>query len=322
MKNTSRTGAIWIPVLLVLVAVGGLTWGLSGIHLFHHPVPAKVASGVTTLGSAQQKLDAAQQRGATAAADAQQEVNIQFRQGQSYVAGTGEALAKAAPASREDPAVQVAARLNKQAGAAIEAAVGPLTKEQMDWVAELVKDATSASEASRATAEQKLAEADAALRESEQREALANQQVRQAKQDREAAERERDQAKTSLATAISERDELGAKLDSVLHWLLFGAILYAAIVYGLPLLANVIPALKPIEAAAHAILAPLAAKAWAEAEKLAQDATAALHHVIATVETGAPELLAKVKQIKGEWITEADGTAARAEAALRKANVL
>jgi hypothetical protein len=85
---------------------------------------------------------------------------------------------------------------------------------------------------------------------------------------------------------------------------------------------GVFPALRPIAAAAHAILAPLAAKGKAEAEALARDACASTHHLGQLIATEAPQLAAKAQQIKSEWLTEADGTAARAEAALRQANVL
>jgi hypothetical protein len=66
----------------------------------------------------------------------------------------------------------------------------------------------------------------------------------------------------------------------------------------------------------------LAAKAKSEAEALARDACAGVHHIGQLIAAKAPQIAAEAQQIKAEWLTEADGTAARADAALRQANVL
>jgi len=101
----------------------------------------------------------------------------------------------------------------------------------------------------------------------------------------------------------------------MVHWAIWAGIAYVLICWVMPLAAKMFPSLEPIAAAAHAIISPLMAKAKAEAEHLAQDASAALHHTVQLIEAKAPGILADAKTLSDAWITEADGTRQRFDAA-------
>ena len=319
----SKRGAVdlaAVAIIGVVLLVGGLFWKTSHLKLFERgPSASQVQKEVERLRINQAAIDAAVAKALEADRAAHAEQTAQTRTGQTFVAGTGQALAGAGAAAKADPAVQLAGKLNAKAGEALEAAVGPLTQAQADWVAKLIADATSASEARRAAAEQALAGTTTELRASESREL---EQLRRAA----TAEAERDQLReadttlrTKLTETLTEKDRVGALLDTVLHYALYAAIAYAIAAWLLPLIGAVFPVFKPIATAVHAVIAPLGAKALSEARDLARDASAALHNVVKVVEEKAPAVLAEVQAKKAEWITQTDGTAARHEEALREA---
>jgi ElaB/YqjD/DUF883 family membrane-anchored ribosome-binding protein len=201
----------------------------------------------------------------------------------------------------------------------LEAAVGPLTAAQADWVAKLIADATSASEAARARAELALQASDTRLRDSEQRERERLREAAAATEERDQLRGITTQLETKLSETLTEKDRVGALLDTVLHYALYAGIAYAIGAWLLPLVGAVFPVFKPLATAVHAVIAPLGAKALSEAKDLARDAAAALHNVVKVVEEKAPTVLAEVQAKKAEWITQNDGTAARHDEALREA---
>ena len=125
-----------------------------------------------------------------------------------------------------------------------------------------------------------------------------------------------------LQSALSDNAGMGGVLGRLFFWLKLGLLIYVLIAYVLPLLANMFPGLKPAADLAHAVLAPLTAKAKAEAENLARDASAATHVAMTQIEEKAPTILAEAKAKVGEWLTEADGTKARFDNKLREAQLL
>ncbi len=325
MRNPLRAAVQLVVIVAIAgaLALGGVLWKASHFHLFNSgPSAAKVAGEAQAIGNTQAKLDGVNATARTAEQQAQGEQTAQAKQGQQYVAATGKVLQLAAPAAKADPAVILAGRLNDKAAGALAEAVGPLTAEQSAWVEKLIRDATSASEEKRAAAEQSLSVADIALRESASREQTALGQARTARAEADQLAAEKKTLQTDLATTLAEKSTLAERANEVIRWALYFGIAYVAIAYLLPLLGLAFPALKPIASAAHAILAPLAAKAKSEAESLARDACASVHHMGQLIAAKAPQLAAEADKIKAEWITEADGTAARADAALRSANVL
>jgi hypothetical protein len=267
-------------------------------------------------------LDAAASTARDAEKNAHAEQLAQTKQGQQFVEATGQAINAAAPEAQADPAIQLAGKWNDKAAGALAQAAGPLTAEQKAWVSQLVRDATSASEDRRAAADKALSIADEALRQSASRERGELDRATAARGQADKLAGEKKTLQEQLTQTLSEKNALGEAADMVIRWALYIGIAYLAIAYVLPLLEMACPALKPIVTAAHAILAPFAAKAKADAEGLARDASAATHHLGQLIATEAPQLAAKAQQIKSEWITVADGTAERAEAALRQANVL
>lgn len=305
-------GAIQIALVLLIagaIAVGGIVWKASRFHLFNAgPSPAKITAQVQAVDQQQAKIDQAKEAGQAAQ-------TAQIKEGQKLNAATGQALDFASPSSKADPAIALAGRLNDKAGAALAAGVGPLTADEQAWVTQLIRDATSASESRRAAAETALQSSDQALRDAQGKLKTANEEA-------EVAKKAKTDLEGQLKTTLAANSALGEFADTVIRWALYIGIAYLVIAYLLPLLALAFPVLKPIEAAAHAILAPFAAKAKADAEGLARDASAATHHLGQLIAAKAPQIAAEAQQIKSEWLTEADGTAARAEAALRQANVL
>ena len=318
----SRRGAVElaaIAVIVLVLGIGGLFWKTSRLHLFARgPSAAEIQKQTTAFQVNQVAIDAAVAKAIAAERSAQDEQSAQTRTGQTFVAGTGLAIAGATAGAKSDPHIQLAAELNAKAGAALESAVGPLSPAQQQWVAELIANATSASEQSRAKAERALQLSDRDLRASESRE---QQLLRQTT----AAEAERDQLRgisaelrTKIDETLAEKDRVGGLLDTVLHWAIYLGGAYIFAVYILPLVGMVFPLFAPLATAAHALVAPLGAKALSEAKALGRDACAALHNVITKVEEKAPAIVAEVKAVRSEWITQNDGTAAAHDAALRE----
>jgi hypothetical protein len=326
MRLHSRSGAVQIAVLLLIagaIAIGGAVWKASHFHFFASgPSPAKITAQVQAVDNTQAKLDTTTATARDAEQKAHAEQLAQTKQGQQYVDATGQAIKAAAPEAQADPAIQLAGKLNDKAAGALAQAAGALTAEQKAWVSQLIRDATSASEDRRAAADKALSIADEALRQSASRERGELERANAAREQADKLAAEKKLLQEQLTQTLSEKSVLGEAADGAIRGLLYIGIAYVVIAYLLPLLALAFPMLKPIEAAAHAILAPFAAKAKADAEGLAQDACAGMHHLGQLIATEAPQIAAKAQQIKSEWLTEADGTAARAEAALRQANVL
>ena len=227
-------------------------------------------------------------------------------------AKTGQQLTAAAAALDQSPATDPGAKLAREilprANNALENGLGPLTPEQAAWVQTLVANALSAQV-------EKVAAAQAALTASDQARAAAEERARAADADNQKLTTER---KTLTAALVAHDAAAGAT------WFWIKAVALAAFfaLYILPLLAKVFPQLGALETAAHAIIAPLAAKAWGEAKALATDASGAVCSVLAKVEKEAPAAFQGAKAEADAWLTEADGTAARYAAALRKSNLL
>jgi len=319
----SKRGAVdlaAVAIIAVVLGVGGLFFKVSRLKLFERgPSASQVQKDLGKLQVNQAAIDAAVAKALAAERAAHTEQTEQTRTGQTFVAGTGQALAGAGDAAKADPAVQLAGRLNTKAGEALEAAVGPLTPAQADWVAKLIADATSASEAARARAELALQASDTRLRDSEQRERERLREAAAATEERDQLRGINTQLQTKLSETLTEKDRVGALLDTVLRYALYAGIAYAIGAWLLPLLGAVFPVFKPLATAVHAVIAPLGAKALSEAKDLARDAAAALHNVVKVVEEKAPAVLAEVQAKKAEWITQNDGTAARHDEALREA---
>lgn len=323
----SKRGAVdlaALAVILVVLGVGGLFFKVSRLKLFDRgPSAGEVQKKLGKLDVNQAAINEAVAQALAAERAARGEQDTQTRTGQSFVAATGEALAAAGPAAKADPAVQFAGRTNAKAGEALTAAIGPLTPEVQVWAAELVRNATSASEAARAKAEAALHASDTALRASVDRESQHLREATAAQARAAQLETINATLRTQLDETLAEKDRVGGLLDTVLRWALYLGIAYAFAMWVLPLLGAVFPPLAPISAAVHAVVAPLGAKALKEAKDLARDASAALHNVVQHVREKAPaDVVAKVDQIRGEWITQNDGTAARHDAALREAQQL
>ncbi len=321
MQPSSKRGAVQLAAIAVIGAVllvGGLFWKTSRLQLFERgPSAAEVQKKLGKLDVNQAAVDAAVAQALAAERAARAEQERQTRTGQSLVAATGEALAAAGPAAQADPAVQFAGKANAKAGEALTAAVGPLTPELRQWAVDLVRNATSASESARAQAEQALQLSDRQLRDSEARESQHLREAAAAEAKAAQLEQINSALHTQLEETLAEKDRVGGLLDRVLHWALYFGIAYTFAMWVLPFVAAVFPALAPVNAAIHAIVAPLGAKALSEAKSLAHDASAALHNVLTRVQAKAPAVAAEAEAAKAEWITEADGTAARYQDALR-----
>lgn len=134
-----------------------------------------------------------------------------------------------------------------------------------------------------------------------------------------AARAKADAAEARAMDWARERDATARKWDRLWLWIwtAAGAWLAAQI---LPMVAKMIPAVAPAATALSAIAAPISTYALGRAKALAKDASAALHNVVTTVQDKAPAIAAQVEKIKGEWITEADGTAAAYHETLRAAD--
>ncbi len=305
-------GAIQFAVVLLIagaVGVVGVVWKASHFHQFNTgPSPAKITTQVEAVDQQQAKIDVAQKTGQAAQ-------TAQIKEGQKLNAATGQALDAASPSSKADPAIALAGRLNDKAGAALAAGVGPLTADEQAWVGQLIRDATSASETRRAAAEAALKTSDEKLRDAQTRLETAQHEADNAKQ-------AKAELKRQLDSTLADKNIAAEFADTLIRWGIYAAIAWFVAAILLPLLEGPFPALKGISTVAHAFLAPLAAKGKAEAEALARDGVATAHHLIQLVAAKAPQIAAEAQQIKSEWLTEADGTAARADAALRQANVL
>lgn len=310
-----------IAVIGLVVLLGGAAWKISRVKLFERgPSAAEIRQQTDALQVNRQAIDDAVAQALAAERAAHGEQSAQTRTGQSLVAATGTALGQAGAAAQADPAVRLAGRLNAKAGEALEQAVGPLTPAQAAWVAELVANATSASEARRAAAEQALTLSDRALAASASREEQRLREAAAAQAEAAQLSTINTQLRTKLDETLAEKDRVGGLLDTVLRWALYLGFGYVLAVWVLPLLGAVFPAVRPLATAVHAVVAPLGAKALAEAQALARDASAALHNVVKRVEEKAPQLSREVAEIKGEWITQNDGTAAAHDQALRDAH--
>ena len=311
-----------IAVIGLVVLLGGAAWKISRVKLFERgPSAAEIRQQTDALQVNRQAIDTAVAQALAAERAAHGEQSAQTRTGQSLVAATGAALGQAGAAAQADPAVQLAGRLNAKAGEALEQAVGPLTPAQAAWVAELVANATSASEARRAAAEQALTLSDRALAASASREEQRLREAAAAQAEAAQLSTINSQLRTRLDETLTEKDRVGGLLDTVLRWALYLGFAYVLAVWVLPLLGAVFPAVRPLATAVHAVVAPLGAKALAEAQALARDASAALHNVVKRVEEKGDAMLVRdVSAIRGEWITQNDGTAAAHDQALRDAH--
>lgn len=116
-----------------------------------------------------------------------------------------------------------------------------------------------------------------------------------------------------------ERDATARKWDRLWFWIWVAAGAWFAAQL-LPLAAKLIPQLAPAATVVTSIASPLASYALTKAKALANDASAALHNVVTTVQAKAPELAAKIEEVKSEWITAHDGTTTAYTAALKETN--
>lgn len=132
-----------------------------------------------------------------------------------------------------------------------------------------------------------------------------------------AARARADAAEAKAMDWARERDATARKWDRLWFWVWVAAGAWIAAQL-LPVAAKLIPALAPAATVVTSIASPLASYALTRAKALANDASAALHNVVTTVQEKAPELAAKVEQIKGEWITPEDGTTTAYTAALKE----
>ena len=131
-------------------------------------------------------------------------------------------------------------------------------------------------------------------------------------------------SETADAAALDwarERDATARKWDNLWLWIWIVAGLWIA-AQVLPMVAKFIPALAPAATVLSAVVAPMGTRALSQAKALGRDASAALHNVMAKIEEKAPALITEAKAIRAEWITQADGTAAAHDEALREAQQL
>lgn len=134
-----------------------------------------------------------------------------------------------------------------------------------------------------------------------------------------AARAKADAAEAKAMDWARERDATARKWDRLWLWIWIAAGAWIA-AQVLPLIARLVPAVAPAATALSAIAAPISTYALGRAKALAKDASAALHNVVTTVQDKAPAIAAQVEQIKAEWITPEDGTAAAYRETLRAAD--
>ena len=336
---TSSSSAVrgFAAVILVYI-LGAAGAGLAGYKFMKwDPLgDARIKAEAKKLADSSKRFDdAIQQLDAAKAAVQQHQAEIdattkkQTQTGQTWVAATGQSLAGAPDDVRANLHVAAAIKSNAVAAQALEDAVGKIGSDQLAMVLQFVTNATSASETRRAhsyaqlqVVQQQLAD----MRQQKETETKLKEEAVKKQQVAEAAYQRTQQANQSvmgnLQSALTDNTGLAGLVHRLFFWLKAGLLVYVLIVWVLPLLAHMFPGLKPAADLAHAVMAPLTAKAKAEAENLARDASAATHVVLTHIEEKAPGVLAEAKTKAAEWLTEADGTKARFDNKLREAQLL
>ena len=200
------------------------------------------------------------------------------------------------------------------ARADLDTARGPKAPDELSGLRQLVEQLRSDNASLQRAGEQALSALDTSSAQHAEilRTAVAN----------EAKLRERaDKADAAALDWARERDATARKWDNLWLWIWIVAGLWIAAQL-LPMVAKFIPALAPAATVLSAVVAPMGTRALAQAKALGRDASAALHNVMASIEEKAPTLIAEAKAIRAEWITQADGTAAAHDEALREAQQL
>lgn len=339
MNTHTRSSAVrGFAAVIVVYVLGAAAAGLAGYKFMKwDPLgDARIKSEAQKLAETSKRFDDAMAQLDAARAEVkqrQEEIDATTKQqtqtGQTWVAATGQSLAAAPDDIKSEVHVAAAIKANAVAATALEDAVGKMSGEQIAAVLQFVANATSASETRRAQADAQLQVAQQQLAEMRQQKeaetkakdaAIEKQKV--AEQAYARTKQANDSIMGKLRSALSDNTGVDGVLGRLFFWLKLGLLLYVLTAYVLPLLANMFPGLKPAADLAHAVLAPLTAKAKAEAENLARDASAATHVAMTQIEEKAPSILAESKAKVNEWITEADGTKARFDNKLREAQLL
>lgn len=339
MHPHPRSSAVrGFAAVIVVYALGAAAAGLAGYKFMKwDPLgdarikteAQKLADTSKRFDDAVAQLDAARAEVQKHQAEIDATTKKQTQTGQTWVAATGQSLAAAPDEIKAEVHVAAAIKANAVAASALEDAVGKMSAEQITAVLQFVANATSASESRRAQADAQLQLAQQQLADMRQQKDAETKAKEAAVEKQKAAEQAyvrtkqaNDSVMNKLQSALSDNTGMDGVLGKLFFWLKLGLLVYVLIAYVLPLLANMFPGLKPAADLAHAVLAPLTAKAKAEAENLARDASAATHVVLTQIEEKAPSILAEAKTKAGEWLTEADGTKARFDNKLREAQLL
>lgn len=299
-RRSRQRGDFGASAMLVL---GGLVVAAIVGYVAGHKTSGKPTAEGQAVAKAQAKIDATEVK-------VDQENAAQVKAGQQFAAATTSALAAAGPEAKADPAVQLASKTAAKADQALALGAGPLTPAQVDWVTKLVADAISPEVARRAQAEAALQDKTADLQKSVQREADLTTRIGVLEQDKREAD----------AVLIAHDADASAFRARVRFWCFILVGGYVLVAFVLPVLAKAFPVVAPLAKIAHGIVGGLWSKWLAEKEALARDASGALHSVLQVAEK--TNSIAAMKAEAAQWITPADGTDTRYQAALKEANVV
>lgn len=226
-----------------------------------------------------------------------------LRSAQSSAHETKFALSDA-PKSRN---VEVAKESNDATVAALDNALGPLPSGDLEALKKQVAGLLSDNAKLRTEAEEERQARRTNL-------AAATKTIFELKEQRDAAiESERKQAAVNLSVANQYRN---------LKFWIYGAIgLWAFIAFILPILGRAFPAVGAVASIGQAVVAPFAVAAASTTKKLAGDLVGGIHDLRQHLKSGT---LTKQEADKllSEWITEADGTAAKVDALRREKGLL
>jgi len=327
----------FVPVVIVyILGAAGVGWMGYKVVTFDpgkttefKKVAAQMDQATKDVKTAQEKVTQASEKVDAATTKITTEKDTRLKAGQKLVADTQEALATAPAAIRADLHVKAAEETIRDAAKELETVLGSLTSEQRAEVQQLVAKLTSENETIRADAERELQQVRTERDQSVQRQidaekarSVALEQKSQAEKQLTAAQTEQGKAEAKLQDAAQSRDGFAMAFARFKNWVFIAVIVYVIVVFILPMLGTVFPAVAPFANAVHAIFSPIMAKMKGDAENLARDASAATQEVLNKVQEKAPGLIDEAKAKAAEWITEADGTRARFDKKLREAHQL
>jgi regulator of replication initiation timing len=209
-----------------------------------------------------------------------------------------------APESRN---VEVARESNDATVAALDNALGPLPSGDLEALKKQVAGLLSDNAKLRTEAEEERQARRSNLAE-------ATKTIYELKEQRDAAiASERKQAAVNLSVANQYRN---------LKFWIYGAIgLWVFIAFILPILGRAFPAVGAVASIGHAVVAPFAAAAASSTKRLAGDLVGGIHDLRERLKS-APLDKAQADAVLREWITEADGTAAKVDALRREKGLL